>query len=304
LWTEGADHSKPGRKLFAVAAPLALLVLAFPGQRASVAEARYLELLQSVIGSPIQITAAMLVAHFVYLWSRGIRLAEAGVLFALSVLAVVDKHTLDLRTLAPLQAAPMVAVVAILAIGSIWRDSAVRMGAAAILVIAGLCFVFRDTVFLALDGYLPIHLAFFAVISLGLLYHDWLGRRIAQAAAVVLGSASALVLIGHRFLFPDVSMTLHAGVTIGLAAMASAYWLKNRRFADLVATATCLVVSMSLLAEYFIGTGLTYLVFQGRRWIAWGFVFFLLGLVVSLAKGGQLRQLRRALMRLHLTLLE
>ena len=84
--------------------------------------------------------------------------------------------------------------------------------------------------------------------------------------------------------------------------MAVAYWLKNRQFADLVATVTCLVISSALIAENFIGSGLSYLVLEGKRWIAWGVVFFLLGLIVSLGKGGQLRQLRRALMRLHLNL--
>ena len=302
LWSEGADHSKPGRKLFAVVAPLALLALALPGQGGSVGETRYLELLQETVGSPIQITAALLIAYYVYAWSRGIRLAEAGVLLAFGVLAVVDKHTVGPQTFAPIQAAPIVTAVVLLVISSIWHDSAVRMGAAAILVIAGLCFALRDTAFLDFDGYLPNNMAFFAIMSLGLLFHDWLGRHIAQAAAIVLAAASVAVLTGYRFLFPDVSTILHAVVVFGLATMASAYWLKNRQFADLAATATCFVISTSLVAEHFIGSGLTYLVLQGKRWIAWGVVFFLLGLAVSLAKGGQFRQLRRALMRLHLNL--
>jgi hypothetical protein len=302
LWTEGADYAKPWRKLFAVVAPLALFALALPGQGGSVGEIRYLELLQDTVGSPIQITAALLIAYYVYVWSRGIRLAEAGLLLAFGVLAIVNKHTVDLLSLAPIQAAPIVTAVALLVISSLWHDSAARMGIAAILVIGGLCFVLRDTAFLAYDGYLPINIVFFAIMSLGLLFHDWLGRHIAQAAATVLASVSVGMLIGYRFLFPDVSVILHAAVTFALAAMASAYWQKNRQFADLVAAATCLVISASLLAEYFIGSGLTYLVLQGKRWIAWGVVFFLLGLAVSLAKGGQFHQLRRALMRLHVSL--
>jgi hypothetical protein len=302
LWTEGADHTKPGRKLFAIVAPLALLALALPGQGGSLGEMRYLELLQDRIGSPIQVTAALLIAYYVYVWSRGIRLAEAGLLFAFGVLSIVDKHTVDLFTLAPLQAAPIVTVIVLLVNSSVWHDSAARMGTAVILVIAGLCFVLRDTAFLAFDGYLPINMTFFTIMSLGLIFHDWFGRHIAQAAATVLASASVFVLIGYRFLFPDVSAMLHAAVAFGLAAMASAYWQKNRQFADLVAAATCLVISASLVAEHFVGSGLTYLVLLGRRWIAWGVVFFLLGLAVSLAKGGQFRQLRRALMRLHVSL--
>ena len=118
LWTEGADHSKPGRKLFAVAAPLALLALALPGQGGSVGETRYLELLQDAIGSPIQITAALLIGYYVYVWSRGIRLAEVGLLITFGLLAVVDRHTTDLHTLAPIQAFPLVTAVVLLVRGS------------------------------------------------------------------------------------------------------------------------------------------------------------------------------------------
>ena len=302
LWTEGADHSKPGRKVFAVAAPLALLALALPGQGGSIGQSRYLELLQVTVGSPIQITAALLIDYYLYAWSRGIRLAEAALLLAFGVLAVADKHTVDLHTFAPIQAIPLATVVVLLVISSIWHNSAARMGAAAILILVGFCLVLRDTAFLALGGYLPINMTFFAIMSLGLLFHDWLGRHIAQAAAIVLAAASVMVLVGYRFLFPNVPATLHAAVAFGLAVMASAYWLKNRQFADLAAASTCLVISMSLVAEHFIGSGLSYLVLQGKRWIAWGVVFFLLGLAISLAKGGQFRQLRRMLMRLHLTL--
>ena len=88
-----------------------------------------------------------------------------------------------------------------------------------------------------------------------------------------------------------------------LAITAAAYWMKNRRFVDLVATTTCLAVSLALFAEQVIGNWLGNLVVHGRRWIALGAVFFFVGLVISLAKGGQVRQLRRALMRLHLALL-
>jgi hypothetical protein len=302
LWSEGADYSKPGRKLFAVVAPFGLIALALPGQGGTAAETRYLELLQDTLSSPMQITAALLIAYFVYIWSRGIRLAEAGLILTLGVLTIVDKHTVSLHTLAAIQAAPVLAAFVLLVIGSIWNDSAARMGAAAILVIAALWPTLHNTAFMAFHGYVPIHLAFFAIMLLGLMFHDWLGRHIAQAAAIVLASASVVVLAGYRFLFPDLPATAHAALTFGLAATAAAYWVKNRQFADLTATATCLAVSISLLAEHFIGSGLTYLVLQGRRWIAWGVVFFLAGLAVSLAKGGQFRQLRRALMRLHLTL--
>jgi hypothetical protein len=41
------------------------------------------------------------------------------------------------------------------------------------------------------------------------------------------------------------------------------------------------------------------LLLRGRRWIAWGIIFFVVGLGVSLINGGQIRRIRRRLMRFH-----
>jgi hypothetical protein len=301
LWTEGADYGKSGRQLFAVAAPLLLLLLALPGPGKSVSQTRYIELLQDAIGSPIQVTAGLLIVYFAYLWGRGIRLAEAGLLMCLGVLAFVDRHTVDLKTVSALNGAPVVAAVAVLVLTSIWQRSAARFGLASIVAIAGLSFAWRDTDFVSLHGYLPLHLALFAILSLGLLYHDWLGRQIARGAAVVTATASIVILLAHRFVFAEAPPALHAATALMVAAVAAAYWVKNRRFADLAAAATCLVVSASLVVEQIVRSGLSQLVLQGGRWIGWGVACFGAGLAISLAKAGQLRRLRRALMRLHFT---
>jgi hypothetical protein len=302
LWTEGADHAKPCRQAFAVVVPLLLLLLALPGPGKSVSQLRYMELLQDAIGSPIQITAGLLIVYFAYLGGRGIRLAETGLLICLSVLVVVGRNTVDLKTATSLNVAPVAAAVVVLVLTSLWQRSAPRLGVAAVIVIAGLSYAWRHTDFIALNGYLPIHLAFFAMMSLGLLFHDWLGRSIAQAAAVVTASACILILIGYRFIFIEAPPSLHAATALMVAALATAYWWKNRRFADLAAVATCLVVSIALLIEQLINSGLARLILEGGRWIAWGIVCFAAGLAISLAKAGQLRRLRRALIRLHFTL--
>jgi hypothetical protein len=271
-----------------------------PGQSLSRAEARYLELLQNAIGSPIEITAVLVLAYMLYLRWRGARAAEVGILAAIGTLAVVDQNTVDLNSLTPPSVLASAALLMLLVIGSWWHRSSWQMGLAALLGIAGSNFALRGTIFTAMGGYLPIHLALLAILSLGLLYHDWLGRQIAQWAAVILGSMSLVVLAGYRFAFPHAPPTIHAVVAGSLALLAGAYWIKNRKFYDLVATATCLTVSLALLGEPFIGGWLTHLLLRGKRWIAWGIAFFLLGFLVSLVKGGQIRTLRRWLMRLHL----
>jgi hypothetical protein len=259
-------------------------------------------MLQASAGSPIQITAMLLIAYFAYLWMRGIRLAEVGILGCLVILAFADRSTVDWKTFAPFDMVPIVVAVALLVVAALWYGSAVRMGIASLVVIAAICYSLRGTDFLAFHGYIPIHLAFFALILLGLCFHDWLGRGIARAAPYVLTALSFLALTGYRFAFPEFPPAGNGALALTLAITAGAYWMKNRRFVDLAAAATCLVVSIALAGEQIIGNGLANLVLHGRRWIAWGIVFFLAGLFVSLVKGGQVRQLRRALIRLHLAL--
>ena len=299
LWVEGADHSKPGRKAIAVASPLALLALALPGPATSFAEDRYLQLLQNAVGSPIQIAACLLIAYFLYIWLRGIREAEVGLLLAIGVLAFVDAQTVDLETLSQPHAAPLAAAIALLALGSLWYGSALRMGLAVVAAVAGVSFVLRDTGFVAAHGYVPIHVTFLAVVTLGLTFHDRLGRRIAEAAAEILTFASLLILVAYRFLFPEVPAAAHAAVALAFAATAAAYWVKNRRFAELKAGVTSLAVALVLVGEHFIAGGLAYFVLRGRRWIGWGVVFFVVGFGVSLIKGGQIRRIRRRLIRFH-----
>src|SRR5262249_15816669 len=140
LWVEGADRSKPSRRLFAVVAPLALLALALPGPSVSLTQEVYLQLLQGPVGSPIPITAALLIGYFAYLGWRRVRLAEIGLLAVLGVMTFVDRHTIDLHTLSSMNAAPIIAAVVVLVTGSVWLGSALRMGIASMIVIASLCY--------------------------------------------------------------------------------------------------------------------------------------------------------------------
>jgi hypothetical protein len=299
LWFEGADLAKPGRKQIAVVAPLALLALALPGPSGTLAEDRYLRLLQNAAGSPIQITAALLIAYFAYLRLRGIREAEFGLLLTLGGLAFVDVNTVDLQTLTPPQMAPAVAAIALLMLTGITYGSSLRTGFAILLAIAGSSYLLRDTSVVLPHGYAPIHLAVIEILSLGLVFRDAFGRWIAKIAGYALISISLLMLLAYRMVSPEIPAAMHAALALVFAAMAAVYWLKNRRFADLKAGFTCLTAATVLIGEQVITSGLTQLVLRGRRWIAWGIIFFVVGLGVSLIKGGQIRRIRRRLMRFH-----
>jgi hypothetical protein len=235
----------------------------------------------------------------VYIWLRGIRQAELGLLLVFGSLAFFDKYTVDFASISQPHPIPIVVAIGALMLGSLWYGSALRMSLAVVAAIAGVSFVFQETALVAARGYVPIHVTFLAIMTLGLVFHDWLGRRIAEAVAVILSCASLLVLVAYRFVFPEIPVAANAAVALALAATAAAYWIKNRKFADLKAAVTCLAVALVLVGEHFVAGGMDYLLLRGRRWIGWGVFFFIVGLAVSLVKGGQIRRARRRLMRFH-----
>jgi hypothetical protein len=115
----------------------------------------------------------------------------------------------------------------------------------------------------------------------------------------VLSAAPLFAFVGYRIIFPGIPAAVHGIITAAFAATAAAYWMKNRRFDDLQATVIALAVSACLVAEHFASRGWAYLILQGKQWIAWGALSFLVGFLISLVKGGQVRPLRRVLLRFH-----
>ena len=275
--------------------PLSTLALALPGTPHSKAQARYLDLLQETIGSPIQIAAVLLIAYFVYLLCKGVKTAEWGILVSLGVLSFVDHDTVNLRTLTGMNPIPMVIGVSLmLATAVLWRNTA-RMCVATLGVVALLTYALRETGFVANRGYVPIHLAVVAVILVGAIYRDHLGRAIRRYAAVILAAVALLSILTYRHLFPDIAAPWHALGGIVLGAVAALGWQKDRQLRDLLAILLCFSASTLHLAEHYLGAGLNFFLLRGKRWIAWGALFFLAGLMVSLAKGRQFQRFYQTL---------
>jgi hypothetical protein len=298
LWFEGVA----GRRQMWLPAmlPLALVALALPGHADSIAEMRYLQLLRDAVGSPIQITLWVQIAHFGYVWLRGVRAAEFALLAAICGLAFVDRETVNLNTLAEVNLWPLTAVAAIVTVRAIAVRTALRAWAAATVVVLGASYLLRESEFVANGGYLPVHLLFISIMLTGAFAWDWASRGLARWAVEVLLTAGLVASVGYRFLFPDVPPVVHAMYEVALMGVALLYWRQQRRFADLVVGGVCGALAAGLAIEQFLGTGLYYLLPRGGRWIGWGLACFFLGLLLSLAKGGQIRRLRRGLMRWHL----
>ena len=140
--------------------PLLLFGWSLPGLPDTVAQARYLNVLQTSIGSPIQITAVLLIAYFTYLLFRRLQSAEWGILTCLGVLSIVDHNTLNLGSLAPFASAPIVIAITLLFGSAIIRQSTDRLCVAICGSLLITSYYLRDGTYLTNDqGYLLIHSA-------------------------------------------------------------------------------------------------------------------------------------------------
>src|SRR5690606_20997645 len=93
LWVEGSRRRNPWRSVIGVGVPLAMLLLAFPGDRLSESQTFYCSLLQSAAGSPVQLCGWLVTAYFAYLWFRGVPGAEGGLVLVLAALSWIDRST-------------------------------------------------------------------------------------------------------------------------------------------------------------------------------------------------------------------
>jgi hypothetical protein len=296
---EGAHGGeRPARAWSAVLAPLGLLLLALPGNDGSPAQLHYLSLLRGAVGSPVQITAILLAAYFCYLWSRGVRAAEFGVLAALAALSIVDDATVSLDRLAPLQLMPAASALALLVAGAIGRRSSLRTCAAAGAVLAAAYYSGFGSELFESRGYLPLHAAFAILLFAGLVFRDAFGRWIAAAAPGLIITAGVAAVIAYRFVFPAVGPPTHAAWALALAAIGFAYRWRERRLEDLVAVVGALCAAGTLAAEHVARASYAQLMLPGKLWLVWGVVCFAVGLGISLVKGRQLQRLTQWLERL------
>lgn len=301
VYAEGSIQRGDGRSWWRlVLSPLALLVLALPGAPQSFAQQRYLDLLQEALGSPVQITASLLLVYFAYLLARGVRSAEWGLLASLGVLSIVDRSTLDLNTLAEMQMMPAALGLLWLTLSALARRNTTRLTLASLGLMAAIAYALSNTQFVAYRGYFPVHLAVLLLSLIGFVYSDPLGQWMRRNVATLLALAAILSILFYRFLFPAYLTAWHAVYALCCGGVVWLAWKSNRRLHDFLAMLLCTGIAGCHLAEYYLGATPVLAYLPGRDWILWGTAFLLLGLVVSFAKGGQLRRWHRALQDWHL----
>lgn len=300
IWSECNTHRRDNRPWWRfILLPLGLFILALPGQPHSQIQANYVALLQESVGSPVQITAVLLLFFFAYRVCRGSKSAEWGFLAALGMLSITGPETLGINSFADLKLAPAMAGLFLLGGSALVRKSTPRLCFVITGMTAAISIGYQESRFVGQHGYFPFHFGLAAILLTGLLFEDALGKWLRRYASALLNTLAVATFLLYPFAFPKIGGAWHAVTTTSMIVLATTFWLYSKRLQDLAAVILCTFATAGHLAGYYFGTVFDLVFLRGKTWLAWGALFFLAGLLHSLAKGGQLKQLYQTLQQWH-----
>jgi len=277
--------------------PAVALVAAFPAWVHTGLQRQFLILITDGLASPLFLALVVITGFYIYAWLRRVGAAEIGVVMALLALSVVGPSTLGFSQPASPEAWPVVCV-ALLLLAQLYRHrSPLRALLAAVAAALVAAVLLEDTWFMAGHGAIPGHLLIAVGLAIGLVWHDRVARLIQGAALLTLAGAVVTARFAGPWLVPDLPNWGWWVYWAGAAALTFAYWLATRRDLALY------VFFLQLTAHLIYWMGILYRLLgrpdrpQGSLALFWGSVSFLLALLISLAKGGQLRDLVRWMKR-------
>jgi hypothetical protein len=280
----GITARSPKAQAIALTAPAGLLLFALPGHGSSQA-AQFVNLLSETIASPAQLTVYGLVLFYAFVWLRGQRWGELGLVACLALAAIVDRQTHDLDTLTAPQWPPLLAIaVAEFGLG-IWRYSSWRLMAG--VLAAGLTAMRLGWTTNALQpsSFDAGHWGLLALLFLAALCNDGWARFIRRFAWCVIPLA-ALWVAAEDTLFPEMPRLVNAFYLASVAVLGTLFWYRAPNLQRLAAA----VVSVAAL----LGTYLRWLyegledsrISQGLPWLAWGMGSLAIAISLSLIKAG------------------
>ena len=292
LWLQLA-HASGSRRISKVPlfAPLLLFAMALPGPITDDLAGQFLETFCSNFASPIQVTACALIVFYGVAVLQRIRWAETGLSAAVLVAASTNSATLSLDTFVLPRALPIELLAVFQCVRSGWRRSTVGLMFGVILAVWATCFRGQDTFYMALGGYIPIHLAILACLAIGLLFDDRAGRLMRRAAAWLIPAIAMMCIVVDGFAFPDLPPVMRSVMPNLLFLIAIGYWFNLRTPRHLVGVLAsafvCLFAELErgyrLLAESTLAAS--------ASWIVWGMIALAVALATTFSKSGLLSRL-------------
>lgn len=268
----------------ALVVPFGLIVLATLGHRSDFVYRGFLEtFMTSLGGSPLFLTTLAAVGFLAFAAVRSVPWASEAFAASLVVLSVVTPESITLRDLRTPTPWPIVAIAALEAVLAYRRRESWRSLLAAAGVIVAIGLVLPEGMPIA-RRFVIVQLALVAVLVLGAILDDWLGRLLQQAGAVGLFLGSAAALLGvpqvgaHT---PQAFLDQYAFLSI-LVALGYGLAIGNRLY--LRAAAAMLALWLALVGW----KGYLWLrhVVAGLDLIAWGLASFVVAALISLKKAG------------------
>jgi hypothetical protein len=286
VWLEIAIAAKRrGVMVAAAAAPLCLACLAMTGHRDQAVYLHFLAMFEeSLGGSPAYLTLIAAMLFLAYAAARRVPLAWELLALGLAALAVIGPRTVTFSLPVWPRPLPLVAAGLVLGVVAARRHSSGRAMLAAGLLVAGITRGWAEFWPSAESQLVALHLVIGALLAVGALFDDWfadLARAGGALLVLVLGAGAAV----HASWIPVVTpATISAWYPLCAIALAFCYgfWLSDRLYLAIAAVdlAAWLAYSASSLYHRL------RLVASGLDQIAWGMVFFLIAMTISLKKAG------------------
>jgi hypothetical protein len=275
----------------AIVAPLGLLALALVGPSYDPTfDGFLLTFMGQLGGSPLFLSLLMAVAFYAFATVRSVPRAPGLLSLSLLALAFAGPSTLNLDGLVAPQPQPILA----LALTQFWlawrrRDSE-RCLLGATCLIAAVAIGLKESGSAAFQVLLVFHLSLAAMMVIGAVFDDALGRMLRRAGAVLIATACVFAVTGDPRLseLAGVSPEVGRAYPLILVTIAVGYGVFVGSRAYLVAASLGLGGWLSLIGL----RGYLYVrqFVAGLDRIAWGMAFFLLATLISLAKAGLLRR--------------
>jgi hypothetical protein len=277
----------------AMAVPLALVGMSLVGPEGDQVYQDFLLLFRGQLGcSPLFLALIAATSFYALALVRRVPEALGALTLSLLALTIVGPSTLNLDGLSLSSPRPQ----PLLALGvlQLWLGwggrQSVRCLCGAVCLVAGLTLSLGKIDSVAFEGLIAFHLGLAAILALGALFDDRLGRFLRLAGAVLLTGASLLAVPGDPWIcklafFSPEFVRVYPMI---LVVVATTYGFLFGSRAHLYAATLSVAGWVALVALR--GYLQARLLVAGLDRIAWGMAFFLLATLISLAKAGLLRR--------------
>jgi hypothetical protein len=285
LLEAGLVSGKKGVLQFALMMPVFLLALAMVGHRPDVVYQRFLRIFQGGMGvAPPAATLLAATAFYVFAAYRSVAPARGFAMASLVALSVVGPSTMDLESLVSPRAWPLLPVAIYQGWLAVRQRDSWRAFVASGLLVGSTAILLGDFCSVGQNCTITLHLAMAAMLAIGAIFDDELGRHLRFVGGSLLVAAPLAVVAGESHLVSVIPPGLIGAYPILMAAIALGYGL-------LVGGRLFYAASGTILGSVLIlfGSKWYWLLRQqvvGLDRIAWGLASFLVAAFISLWKAG------------------